>query len=176
MSYAEDRRFRNLAPQTFNYIKVIREHIDKETIIINNVGESLAMDLDECIKSLDKSKHRLYLMTKAPNPHFMPEVSSRVNIINFLVNETGLEEQLLSEIIEKEKKETDTFIKNCNEEIFNLTNSIRKAEENILSYLNNATDNYLEDDSLIQQLKTLKKGSTDNETKMTSKRTQWRRS
>jgi dynein heavy chain len=166
----EHRELINVTPQTSNYIREIKKFSDTHTIIINNIGESLSMDLDECIKNLEKGKHKLYLMTKAPNPHFMPEVSSRVNIINFLVNETGLEEQLLSEIITNEKRETHELIIQTNDEIFNLTNSIRKAEENILTYLNNATDNYLEDDILIGQLKTLKKGSTDNEIKMTEQK------
>ena len=49
MSRARDdlheKRIRQFTPQTFNYIKIIREYMERDTIIINNISESLGMDL-----------------------------------------------------------------------------------------------------------------------------------
>ena len=75
--------------------KSVFDALGAQTVIINNVGEFLPPELEEFLKTFDKSKNHLYLRTKVPNPKFSPEVSTSVNIINFLVNDKGLEEQIL---------------------------------------------------------------------------------
>ncbi len=46
---------------------------------------------------------RLYLHTKLSNPHFPPEVQAETALINFTVTEAGLEDQLLSMVVQKER-------------------------------------------------------------------------
>lgn len=41
---------------------------------------------------------KMYLTTKMPNPHYLPEVCIKVNIINFTVTMEGLEDQLLGQV------------------------------------------------------------------------------
>ena len=146
----------NSPPQTNNYLKSVHEAINRDTIIIDNIGERLGMDLEEVIKGSNKDKCKLYLMTKVPNPHFYPEVSSILNVINFLVNEKGLEEQLLSVVVEIEKEDTEAKIRQSIDSIFHSSKALDKSEETILQYLNDAGDNYLEEDQLINELKRLK--------------------
>lgn len=38
---------------------------------------------------------RFYMTTKLRNPHYAPEVSVKVSLLNFFVTQEGLEEQLL---------------------------------------------------------------------------------
>jgi len=37
-----------------------------------------------------------------PNPHYTPEISTKVTVVNFTVKESGLEEQCLGIIIQSE--------------------------------------------------------------------------
>lgn len=51
---------------------------------------------------------RLYMTTKLANPKYAAEITTRVQLVNFQVKEQGLEEQLLSEVIKREKKELES--------------------------------------------------------------------
>lgn len=46
-------------------------------------------------------------MTKLTNPHFRPEIAAQCTIINFIVTESGLEEQLLAMVVNVEKNELE---------------------------------------------------------------------
>jgi dynein heavy chain len=50
---------------------------------------------------------KLYMTTKLPNPHYPPEVCIKVTLINFTVTFEGLEEQLLGDVVIKEKPEVE---------------------------------------------------------------------
>ena len=127
-----------------NMTKAMKEN---KTVIINNIGEFLPPELEEFLKNFEKSKYNLYLRTKVPNPKFSPEVSTSANIINFLVNDKGLEEQILSAVVRIEREEAENNIRNNIKKMFELQKSLDKNEENTLMKLNNAGDNYLDDDT-----------------------------
>jgi len=46
---------------------------------------------------------RFYISTKLPNPHYLPEVSIKVTLINFNLTPSGLEDQLLVEVVRFER-------------------------------------------------------------------------
>jgi dynein heavy chain len=50
---------------------------------------------------------RLFLQCKLSNPHFKPETSAQCSIINFIVTESGLEDQLLAVVVDIEKPELE---------------------------------------------------------------------
>ena len=45
----------------------------------------------------------LFLHTKLSNPHYPPEIQAECTLINFTVTESGLEDQLLSLVVKKER-------------------------------------------------------------------------
>lgn len=50
---------------------------------------------------------RLYMTTKMANPEYKPEVCIKVTLINFTVTFEGLEEQLLGDVVKKERPDVE---------------------------------------------------------------------
>jgi dynein heavy chain len=42
---------------------------------------------------------KFFMTTKLPNPHYPPEVCVKVSLINFAITSSGLEDQLLGNVI-----------------------------------------------------------------------------
>lgn len=59
-------------------------------------------------KEVDVSpEFKLYITTKLSNPHYTPEVSTKVMLVNFAVKEQGLEAQLLNLVVRCERPDLD---------------------------------------------------------------------
>lgn len=50
---------------------------------------------------------QLYITSRLPNPHYLPELSTKVTIINFSTTSEGLQEQLLNLVVKKENAHLD---------------------------------------------------------------------
>lgn len=50
---------------------------------------------------------RLILHTKLSNPHYPPEIQAETTLINFTVTESGLEDQLLALVVNKERPDLE---------------------------------------------------------------------
>ena len=50
---------------------------------------------------------RLYMTSRYANPHFLPEMTTKVCIINFMITFEGLREQLLNLVVTKENEVLD---------------------------------------------------------------------
>jgi dynein heavy chain len=50
---------------------------------------------------------KLYLQSKLINPHYKPEICAFCTIINFIVTESGLEDQLLASVVRVEKPDLE---------------------------------------------------------------------
>ena len=48
------------------------------------------------------SDFRLYISTKYQNPHYLPELSTKVALINFMITFDGLKDQLLNLVVQME--------------------------------------------------------------------------
>lgn len=105
---------------------------------------------------------RLYITTKIPNPHYLPEVFIKVNIINFTVTFDGLEDQLLADVVKNEQPEIE---QQRDDNIVNLANYKKKitdCEKLILQMLNDSKPETLLDDvDLISTLESSKMTSEE---------------
>jgi dynein heavy chain len=91
----------------------------------------------------------MYMVTKMPNPHYLPESFIRVSVINFTVTQEGLVQQLLAEIVKLEKPEIEIRKQTLTEELVEGQKQIKKLEDDILEQLVNSGDNVLDDEDLI---------------------------
>ena len=48
-----------------------------------------------------------YLTTKLRNPHYPPETCVKVNLLNFMATEDGLEDQMLGIVVKEEKPDLE---------------------------------------------------------------------
>ena len=67
-------------------------------------GSSMTLKLGDAIIEYDKA-FKFYMTTKLRNPHYLPEVSTKVTLINFMITFEGLSDQLLGIVVEKENPE-----------------------------------------------------------------------
>jgi len=66
------------------------------------VGRNLCVKIGE--KEIEYNKNfKLYITTRMSNPHYTPEVSTKVTVVNFTVKESGLEEQCLGIVVKAEQ-------------------------------------------------------------------------
>lgn len=98
-------------------------------------------------------KFRLYLMTKLTNPHYRPEVAAQCTIINFIVTESGLEDQLLGNVVKIEKAELEEIKSNLVKQQNEFKVILDQLEQQLLITLRNADPNTILDKrDIIEQL------------------------
>jgi dynein heavy chain len=81
-----------------------------------------------------------YLTTKLSNPHYLPEVSTKVTLINFMITFEGLADQLLNIVVEKEDPESQQQKELIVVEGVESMNKLSKIEDDILHTLSSSTD------------------------------------
>ncbi|KAI3387241.1 hypothetical protein SNEBB_002654 [Seison nebaliae] len=110
---------------------------------------------------------RLYMTTKLRNPHYLPEISVKVTLINFMITPDGLEDQLLGIVVAKE----DPHLEQQRQENIIVTannkRQLKTTEDEILSILSSPEGNILEDETSINVLKEAKTISDDINRKQT---------
>jgi len=70
-------------------------------------GKSMTIKIGDSVIDYDKN-FKFYMCTKLRNPHYLPEVSTKVTLINFMITFEGLSDQLLGLVVEKEQPELQT--------------------------------------------------------------------
>lgn len=95
---------------------------------------------------------RFYMTTKLSNPHYLPEVCIKVTVINFSVTKSGLEDQILSDVVRLERpdleEERNKLIININ----NDKNQLKAIEDKILKMLFESEGNILDNEELVNAL------------------------
>jgi dynein heavy chain len=114
-------------------------------------GGRLLMKLGDTLVEYDRN-FKLYITTKLPNPHYLPEVCIKVTIINFTVTKVGLEGQLLADVVKLERPELEEQRNSLIVNIANDKKQLKDIEDRILRLLFNSEGNILDDEELINTL------------------------
>ena len=112
-----------------------------EPILANQVfkqgaGYYLSMGSDKPIQFTVGFK--LFMTSKMANPHYLPELSIKVTLINFTVTRKGLEDQLLVEVVKHEKPEVEAQKEQTMLSINNSKKMISDLETSILNLVKDA--------------------------------------
>lgn len=86
---------------------------------------------------------RLFCTTRLPNPHYTPELSAKVTLVDFTVTMAGLEDQLLGKLILKEKHELEEQRQGLMEEVQSYKKKIKQLEDDLLFRLSNSQVSFL---------------------------------
>lgn len=113
-------------------------------------------------------KFAIYFTTRLPNPHYSPELSAKVTVIDFTVTTAGLEDQLLNRLILKEKAELEEQRKALVEEVTAYKRKIKQLEDDLLFRLSNSTGNLLDDTELIDVLAVTKRTAQEVNERLTT--------
>lgn len=119
----------NIRVQKFSdekYLKVLEAAIPNGIpFLIENVGEELDPAIEPILSKSQVKRgsswtlkfgdgyldydpsFRFFLATKLRNPHYLPEVSTKVTLLNFMITYEGLSDQLLAIIVAKENPELE---------------------------------------------------------------------
>ena len=128
------RRIRQMeAPNKLNVLKMSGEYMrNMESaiqfgfpVLLEDVGEVLDATLEplllkqifkqggvDCIRLGDATieyseMFRFYICTKLRNPHYVPEISVKVTLLNFMITPQGFQDQLLGVVVARERADLE---------------------------------------------------------------------
>ncbi|PWA31711.1 hypothetical protein CCH79_00006705 [Gambusia affinis] len=99
---------------------------------------------------------RFYITTKLRNPHYLPELSTKVSLLNFMITPEGLEDQLLGIVVAKERPELEEERNALILQSADNKRQLKEIEDKILETLQSSEGNILEDESAIKILDSAK--------------------
>lgn len=99
---------------------------------------------------------QFYMTTKLRNPHYLPEVSVKVTLLNFMITPLGLQDQMLNVVVRTEKPELAAEKERLIITGAENANKLKECETKILHILSSSSGNILEDEKAIDTLKTSK--------------------
>ena len=160
-----------LRPTQTDWLRQIENNLPLgKPMLMEEVGETLESSLEPLlIKSIVKQggeevieigdgvivynrSFRFYLTTKLRNPHFLPEVTTKVAVINASITQEGLEDQLLGIVVAEERPDLEEMRQKLVKEGAACRAALQNVEDQILATLANAEGNLLEDEAAIKVL------------------------
>ena len=109
---------------------------------------------------------RFYVTTKLRNPHYSPEVSVKVTLLNFMATPEGLQDQMLGIVVAKERPDLEEEKAELIVENAAMKKQLKEIEDEILALLASAEGNILDDENLINVLAEAKVTSNEVEEKV----------
>ncbi|XP_039627270.1 dynein heavy chain 12, axonemal [Polypterus senegalus] len=155
-----------------DYMRILENCVQFGTpLLLENVGEELDPSLEtlllkqtfkqdeggvDCIR-LGESvieyspDFRFYITTKLRNPHYLPELATKVSLLNFMITPEGLEDQLLGIVVAKERPELEDERNALILQSAANKKQLKEIEDKILETLS-SEGNILEDETAIKIL------------------------
>ncbi|XP_067883713.1 dynein axonemal heavy chain 6-like [Heterodontus francisci] len=109
------------------------------------------------------SNFRLYMTTRISNPNFLPAVCNLVTLINCTVTFEGLQEQLLSRVVERQHPQVEEQLGQLLQSIAHDLGILHDLENKSLSLLQKTKGHVLDDQDLIDTLQQSKDTSKEIE-------------
>ncbi|KAM3614782.1 uncharacterized protein V6R79_018954 [Siganus canaliculatus] len=155
------------------YLDVIEQAVAcGETVLIENLPEKVDPVLEPLLgrntikrgrfiqiggKECEyNSNFQLILHTKLANPHFPPELQAQTTLINFTVTPAGLEQQLLGQVVSRERPDLEALKMELTTQQNHFKIELKRLEDDLLNRLSAAHGNFLGDISLVEQLENTK--------------------
>ena len=138
---------------------VARSIVTKGRKLVIKVGDDevdLLTARDAAGNPTDQPLFKLYLQTKLPNPHYIPELQAQTTLVNFTVTEAGLEDQLLARVVNKERPDLEEQRMELVRQQNDFTIRLKQLEDDLLQRLANAEGDILADEELIISLEETK--------------------
>ncbi|XP_066527086.1 dynein axonemal heavy chain 1 [Hoplias malabaricus] len=95
---------------------------------------------------------KMYITTKLPNPHYSPEISTKVTLINFTLSPSGLEDQLLGRVVAEERPDLEEAKNQLIISNAHMKQELKEIEDQILLRLSSSEGNPVDDEELIRVL------------------------
>ncbi|KAK0056678.1 dynein heavy chain 1 axonemal-like isoform X1 [Biomphalaria pfeifferi] len=99
---------------------------------------------------------KFYMTTKLPNPHYTPEVSTKVTLVNFTLSPSGLEDQLLGIVVAEERPDLEDAKNQLIVNNAKMKQELKEIEDRILLRLSSSEGSPVDDIDLIQTLEASK--------------------
>ncbi|KAK9812825.1 hypothetical protein WJX72_004356 [[Myrmecia] bisecta] len=158
-----------------NYLRTLENAIQfGKPVLMENVGEVLDASLEPllqkqtfrqggtmCIRLGDTTveyseEFRFYITTKLRNPHYAPELCTKVSLLNFMTTREGLEDQLLGIVVAKERPELEEEKNRLILAGAENKRRLQEIEDEILRVLSASQGNILEDEDAVNILQSSK--------------------
>ncbi|XP_064167524.1 dynein axonemal heavy chain 7 [Anguilla rostrata] len=143
-------------------------------VLLENIGEELDPILEPlllkqtfkqggsiCIRLGDSTieyapDFRFYITTKLRNPHYLPETSVKVTLLNFMITPEGMQDQLLGIVVARERPDLEEEKQALILQGAENKRQLKEIEDKILEVLSSSEGNILEDETAVQVLSSSK--------------------
>ncbi|NXN97801.1 DYH7 protein, partial [Rhinopomastus cyanomelas] len=143
-------------------------------VLLENIGEEVDPILEPLLlKQTFKQSGRLciclgestieythefhfYITTKLRNPHYLPETSVKVTLLNFMITSEGMQDQLLGIVVAKERPDLEGEKQVLILQGAENKRQLKEIEDKILEVLSSSEGNILEDETAVNILSSSK--------------------
>ncbi|CAE7327689.1 Dnah7 [Symbiodinium sp. CCMP2456] len=104
---------------------------------------------------------KFFMTTTLPNPHYSPETSVKVTLLNFAITPTGLEDQMLGIVVAKERPDLEEQKSQLVKDNAKMNKQLKEIEDEILHLLSASEGDVLDDDTLVDKVTASKQVSLE---------------